>query len=413
MIRFIIISFALFIVSCANPVAPTGGPKDKKPPVIINTIIDSTLNNITLYYNENIRFQNKITLIPQKKQDKVQVQQNNKSITISLQDYTEHIVIGESIKDLNENNSGNYPIIHLNKDTQLRIKQIKYPTFIKTKIIAQSLKDSFIYNHQVNNDTVIQCCFETTGKTITITLDENKNGTTDSFEWYSTNDDSLIHLLEPQRPKIQIKKIDTNYFVITGTDVLRIVPLIKEAYILHEDTLILNHTNTSILGQNYIVNKNTQLTNIYPTIFRYQDSIIKRTTPLKYKVNKQQDTLKYDTLQVGLLSFKNKLEYPVTITLFEKDIKVYQREISSFDSTSHYLKPAQYYYTIYQDIDTNHILSQPDKIITYFKQVAILKDVENHIDIVKNTKNTLNTPKKSSVNIQNIENIQSQNIKPE
>ena len=408
--RFIAISFILMIASCANPVAPTGGPKDKEPPLIINTIIDSTLNNITLYYNENIRFQNKITLIPQKGQDKVQVQQSNKSITISLQDYTEHIIIGESIKDLNENNIGRYPIIHLNKDTQVQIKKIKHPTFIKTEIIAQSLKDSFIYNHQVNNDTVLQCCFETTGKAITITLDENKNGTTDSFEWYSTNDDTLIHLLEPQKPKIQINQIDTNNIVITGKDVLRIVPLIKQEYLQHEDTLILNHTNTSILEQNYIINKNAQLTNIYPTIFRYQDSNIKTTTPLKSIVNEKQDTLKYDTLQVGLLSLKNTLKHPVTITLFEKDRKVYQREISSLDSTTHYLKPSQYYYAIYQDIDTNHIISQSDKIITYFKQMAILKDVVNHIDVVKNT---LNTPKKSSENIQNIKNIQSQKIKPE
>ena len=411
--RFIIISFVLFIVSCANPVAPTGGPKDQEPPDIINTTIDSTLHNITIYYNENIRFQNKITLIPQKRHDKVEVQQNNQSITIKLQEYTEHIVIGESIKDLNENNTGDYPIIHLNKDTQIHLKQIKYPAFIKTEIIAQSLKDTFIYNHQVNNDTVVQCCLETTGNTITITLDENKNGITDSFEWYSTNNDTVIHLYEPQKPKIQINQIDTNYFVITGNDVLRIVPLIKEAYILHKDTLILNHTNTSILGQNYIVNKNTQLTNIYPTIFRYQDSNINRTTPLKSTVKKQQDTLKYDTLQVGLLSLKNKLKHPVIITLFEKDRKVYQSEISSFDSTTHYLKPAQYYYAIYEDIDTNHILSQTDKIITYFKQIAILKDVENHIDIVKTSKNTRNTPKKSSVNIQNIDNLQSQKIKPE
>jgi len=411
--RFIIISFVLFVVSCANPVAPTGGPKDQEPPDIINTTIDSTLHNITIYYNENIRFQNKITLIPQKRHDKVEVQQNNQSITIKLQEYTEHIIIGESIKDLNENNTGDYPIIHLNKDTQIHLKQIKYPAFIKTEIIAQSLKDTFIYNHQVNNDTVVQCCLETTGNTITITLDENKNGITDSFEWYSTNNDTVIHLYEPQKPKIQINQIDTNYFVITGNDVLRIVPLIKEAYILHEDTLILNHTNTSILGQNYIVNKNTQLTNIYPTIFRYQDSNINRTTPLKSTVKKQQDTLKYDTLQVGLLSLKNKLKHPVTITLFEKDRKVYQSEISSFDSTTHYLKPAQYYYAIYEDIDTNHILSQTDKIITYFKQIAILKDVENHIDIVKTSKNTRNTPKKPSVNIQNIDNLQSQKIKPE
>ena len=399
--RFIAISFVLLLVSCANPVAPTGGPKDKEPPVIINTIIDSSLNNITLYYNENIRFQNKITLIPQKREDKVQVQQNNKSITIQLQDYTEHIFIGESIKDLNENNIGSYPIIHLNNDTQVQIKQIKYPTFIKTEIIAQSLKDTFIYNHQVHNDTVVQCCFETTGKAITITLDENKNGTTDSFEWYTTNDDTLIHLLEPQKPKIQFNQIDTNYIVITGKDVLRIVPLIKEEYIQCRDTLILNHTNISMLGQNYIVNKNAQLTNIYPTIFRYQDSIIKRTTPLKSTVNKQQDTLKHDTLQVGLINLKNKLKHPVTITLFEKDRKVYQREIPSFDSTTHYLKPAEYYYAVYQDIDTNHILSVSDKIITYFKQIAILKDVENHIDIVKTSKNTQNLPKKSPSNIQN------------
>jgi hypothetical protein len=116
---------------------------------------------------------------------------------------------------------------------------------------------------------------------------------------------------------------------------------------------------------------------------------------------------------VGLLSLKNKLKHPVIITLFEKDRKIYQSEISSFDSTTHYLKPTQYYYAIYEDIDTNHILSESDKIITYFKQIAILKDVENHIDIVKNNKNTSNTPKKSSLNIQNTENIQSQKIKPE
>lgn len=411
--RFIAISFVLLIVSCANPVAPTGGPKDKEPPIIINTTIDSTLNNITLYYNENIRFQNKITLIPQKKHDKIEVQQNNQSITIKLQEYTEHIIIGESIKDLNENNTGDYPIIHLNKDTQIHLKQIKYPAFIKTEIIAQSLKDTFIYNHQVNNDTVIQCCLKTIGNTITITLDENKNGTTDSFEWYSTNNDTVIHLHEPQKPKIQINQIDTNYIIITGKDILRIIPLIKEPYIQHKDTLILNNTNTSILGQQYIGNKNTQLTNIYPTILRYQDSNVKKTTPLKSTVNKQQDTLKYDTLQVGLISLENKLSHPVTVVVFEKDRKIYQRNISSFDSTSHYLKPTQYYYAVYQDIDTNHILSEPDKILTYFKQIAIIKDVENHIDIVKTSKNTRNTPKKSSVNIQNIDNLQSQKIKPE
>lgn len=411
--RFIIISFVLLIVSCANPVAPTGGPKDQKPPDIINTTMDSTLNDITIYYNENIRFQNKIILVPQKRDDQVEVQQNNKSITIKLQDYTKHIIIGESIKDLNENNKGDYPIIHLNKDTQIQLKQIKYPAFIKTEIIAQTLRDTFIYNHQVNNDTVVQCCLETIGNTITITLDENKNKTTDSFEWYSTNNDTLIHLLEPQKPKIQINQIDTNYFVITGKDVLRVVPLIKGEYIQHEDTLILNNTNTSILGQQYIVNENAQLTNIYPKIFRYQDSIVKKTTPLKSTVKKQQDTLKYDTLQVGLISLENKLSHPVTVVVFDKDRKIYQKKISSFDSTSHYLKPAQYYYAVYQDIDTNHILSEPDKILTYFKQIAIVKDVENHIDIVKTPKNTPNTPKKSSVTIQNIENNQSQKIKPE
>ena len=411
--RFIIISFVLLIVSCANPVAPTGGPKDQEPPNIINITIDSTLNDISIYYNENIRFQNKIILIPQKRDDKVEVQQNNKSITIKLQDYTKHIIIGESIKDLNENNKGDYPIIHLNKDTQIQLKTIKYPAFVKAQIIAQSLKDTFIYYHQVNNDTVIQCCLQTIGNTLTITLDENKNGSTDSFEWYATTNDTIIHLYEPQKPKIQINQIDTNYIIITGKDVLRIVPFIKEPYIQHRDTLKLNNTNQSLLAKKYIVHKNAQLTDIYPTIFRYQDSIVKKTSPLKSIVNQQQDTLRYDTLQVGLMSLKNKQNYPVTVAVFDKDRKIYQRNISSFDSTSHYFKPAQYYYTVYQDINTNHILSQPEKILTYFKQIAIVKDVENHIDIVKTPKNTLNTPKKSSVTIQNIENSESQKIKPE
>ncbi len=89
-------------------------------------------------------------------------------------------------------------------------------------------------------------------------------------------------------------------------------------------------------------------------------------------VNEQQDTLKYDTLQVGLLSLKNKLKHPVTITLFEKDRKVYQREISSFDSTTHYLKTSSIllrrlsrygYKPYFIPIRQNHHLFQTDRHI--------------------------------------------------
>lgn len=409
----VIIFFILLIVSCANPVAPTGGPKDEKPPVIINTSLDSVQNRITIYYNENIRFQNKITLIPQKKQDKVEVQQNNRHITIELQDYTEHISIGESIKDLNENNKGYYPIIHLNSDTQMLFKQIRYPSFVKTNIIAQSFKDTLIYNHQVNGDTLIQCCYKTTGNTITITLDENKNRTTDSFEWSITSNDTFLHIREPQKPKIQINQIDTNFIITTSKDVLRILPLIEEPFIQHKDTLILHSANQWIIEQKYIVNKNAQLTNIYPTIYRYRDSIVKKTPPFKTTANTKQDTLFYDTLQVGLISFKNKLRHPVLIDVFEKDRKIYQRRITSFDSITHYLKPAQYYYTIYQDVDTNYILSEPDEILTYFKEIAIIKDIENHIDLAKTSKNIQNTSEKPSSNIQNNRYNQGRKIKPE
>lgn len=411
--RFVIVLFILLVTSCANPVAPTGGPKDQKPPIIINTSIDSIQNQITIQYNENIRFQNKIILIPQKKDETIEVQHHDKKITIQLRDYTEHINLGQSIKDLNENNQGQYPFIHLNNDTLIQTKYISHPPFVKADIIAQSLRDSFIYNHQVNNDTIVQCCHNNIGNHITVTLDENKNKITDSFEWSITSSDTILSLYEPKRPKIQISGIDSHRLIITGTDVFRVIPKIKGPYTRHKDTLILNNTNYSILEEKYYINRNTQITDINSTIYRYQDSVVKTTTLLKNINIPKQDTTTYDTLKVGLISIKNNHDKPITIGIFEKDRKIYQNSISAFDSTYYYLPPGPYYYITYHDIDNNYILSQPDRIITYFKEIAIIKDIENHINLVKTPKNTEITPNKSSLNIQNNHDIRIQKTKLE
>ena len=58
--------FLLVLSACANPIAPTGGPKDLDPPILLNTIPDNkTLNfsesSIELEFDEYIKEENLLT----------------------------------------------------------------------------------------------------------------------------------------------------------------------------------------------------------------------------------------------------------------------------------------------------------------------------------------------------------------
>lgn len=413
MTRLLIISIIISTISCANPVAPTGGPKDKKPPVITNVIIDSVKNAATIQYDENIRFQNKVVLIPEKKNDKVDTKEEKQSIQIQLKTYTEHINLGESIKDLNENNIGVYPMIHLHHDTQIVLKTFKYPSFIKANFLAQSFKDSFIYKHKTNQDTVFQCCLTQTGNRITITLDENKNNRTDSFEWSISSSDTILKITEPTKPKIQLNQIDSTQLLVTGTNIYQILPLINKPYKIFEDTILLHAINQRIISKAFYINRNKSLKFNTNRIYKYQDSIIQEANNNQKIPSKTPDSLKYDTINVGLISLKNTTNKDVIISIYKKERKIFQKGIHPTVSLHHYIQPGKYHYLIYEDIDKDYKLSEADQITTYFKEIAIIKDVENHIDVVQGSEKLQKTTKSTSQDEANSNTLFHKKIKPE
>jgi hypothetical protein len=68
------ILISIIMYGCANPVSPTGGEKDITPPKILN--IDSTTKSgfVSVYFDENIKFQNNIQLNPSKSYKKAKVE---------------------------------------------------------------------------------------------------------------------------------------------------------------------------------------------------------------------------------------------------------------------------------------------------------------------------------------------------
>ncbi len=121
-IRRLLIYFSVFILitiilgSCANPVAPTGGPKDVDPPVILRTIpADRSLNfkgqKITLYFNEFVSLKDaaKQMIISPPLANMPEFRTRGRSLEISFKDEwreetTYSIFFGDAIVDITESN---------------------------------------------------------------------------------------------------------------------------------------------------------------------------------------------------------------------------------------------------------------------------------------------------------------------
>ncbi len=114
--KFIVILFALFLVACANVVAPTGGPKDEMPPLVISS---RPINNSTNFQDRTVRitFDEYITLSDVQKNIMVSpptktfpnIRMTGKTMVMrfheDLQENTTYsISFGEAVKDLHEGN---------------------------------------------------------------------------------------------------------------------------------------------------------------------------------------------------------------------------------------------------------------------------------------------------------------------
>ncbi|HLN52190.1 MAG TPA: Ig-like domain-containing protein [Lentimicrobium sp.] len=107
---------ALLAVSCANPVSPTGGPKDETPPEVTRTTppnlsTNFTGNEITLYFNEfiNLKDINSQLIISPPVKEPPEFHVRGKSLIAEFKDpwrkeTTYNIFFGDAIVDITENN---------------------------------------------------------------------------------------------------------------------------------------------------------------------------------------------------------------------------------------------------------------------------------------------------------------------
>lgn len=107
---------ALLLQRCANAVAPTGGPKDERPPVVVEAVPENRSTDfggrrIEITFDEYITLENanQNVLISPPLATKPDIKLHNKTLVIkfkeSLQPNTTYTIdFGESIKDLHEGN---------------------------------------------------------------------------------------------------------------------------------------------------------------------------------------------------------------------------------------------------------------------------------------------------------------------
>jgi len=114
--KLIAYTFILFliVVSCANPVAPTGGPKDETPPEFLGSEPVNRANNfvarkVDLVFDEFVVLKelNKQLLVSPPMQEKLDVKTKGKGVRIRIHDEevlventTYTIYFGDAIVDL-------------------------------------------------------------------------------------------------------------------------------------------------------------------------------------------------------------------------------------------------------------------------------------------------------------------------
>ncbi len=115
-IHFAVVPSIFLVWSCANPVAPTGGPKDETPPVVLsseplNRSVNFTGKEIRLTFDEFVQVKNTNEQVvispPFKKNPEYQIR--GKSVVIRFDDTlkshtTYTLFFGESISDITESN---------------------------------------------------------------------------------------------------------------------------------------------------------------------------------------------------------------------------------------------------------------------------------------------------------------------
>lgn len=244
-IHNILIIFALYIISCAQPATPTGGEKDTQAPTLTETSIpayktSTKPSKITFVFDENIQVKNTtgdITISPYISKQTT-IKSSNKKIEITInpdslyENTTYSINLNESVSDLNENNIGTYePLLF---STGLKIDSQKINVSIHP---IEKLKKTNLHI-QANNFLYPNINYSTISKSNNASLfglkqyphqvivfnDENGNSVLDSIESIGyqildsiSNDTVSLFLYSQKKSSITAYKINDYYFA-TGIE---------------------------------------------------------------------------------------------------------------------------------------------------------------------------------------------------
>jgi hypothetical protein len=257
----------LLVCNCANPITPTGGPKDIKPPQVLSVNIQNHSTSIkphtiTYTFDENIQITNpndEIVLSPRYGHP-LNIKTGKRFISISLDtnklydNTTYNLSLNKAISDLNESNKGEYKSLLFSTGTILDTQQL-YATYSyigtqpikKIKAIASDSiisKPEFIGS--ISNNQILFQGVNTNKKNIVIFDDVNGNDTADKYEskgftLSKYGDTSRITLYPCNLIPVTVKIIDSTSYKVYGFSSafreLAITPLLNDKEYFFNDTL--------------------------------------------------------------------------------------------------------------------------------------------------------------------------------
>lgn len=396
-----IFTITTIFISCANPVSPTGGPKDITPPIIITHLLDTTTSNdynkITIEFDEYYNLKNEIYYNPQTKiQTKAKVSKESKKLYIEIPKLAKSYNLSNSVSDLNENNIGSYITRYFNNDTTRFSLLLDVPLYFnkeKKLLNAETHIDTLFYRSYQVQDTLYMDGLPNYLNEITFYIDQNKNNRYDSTEWYCQKDmDSMydFHFYPPKKNRIEI---DTTkgYAIVVTPYYLKpkslTPPYNGDTFIMEIKQLYswLNKNNTTIptykkikypvfvIKEKKIINTDTI------TIFNspYPSTILKQSENI--------DTI-IKTTHYGHINFSNRDSVNGLDLLLINKQHIYINISLTQQQDSINIPAGEYNLLLYYDKNQDGVFSggeKPDIIYNYFDKISVTSKLSNVITIGK------------------------------
>ena len=161
---FLLVLTALIVITCAHPVAPSGGPKDVAPPIVIQTIPENgsagfETNKFVITFNEYISLNNiqQQTLISPPMKELPDFNIKGKSLHVKFKEElkpktTYSVYFGDAIVDITENNPvTNYTYIFSTGDY---VDSLSLSGYVYDALNLKPLEEVFVMLYKDNNDTI-------------------------------------------------------------------------------------------------------------------------------------------------------------------------------------------------------------------------------------------------------------------